>query len=280
MAFSNGLGIKKTLELLIPKLRAEGMSDDQIKRLASELEREREKLELPKIALIGFAGVGKSSTINALFNAGQPISDVRACTKEEAAIHGDVSKYTGSKGSIIVYDMPGLGEDIDEDSKNLEVYKKVIPKVDVSVWTFTAGDRAMKSMQETLLLLEKEFGKSFTDHLVFAINKADITAPGEIAWNLDLNSPSPEQRRNIKEFEKYFKEKVLRVFPAWKGEIVSFSAKRRYQLDILMTAIVAAVPERKRFQFGEITDVADFRELINKKYLDYINKNIGDSYGK
>lgn len=273
----------KFLELFksaIPSLKEAGMTDEQIQHVQDEIHRKKQQLEPPKIALIGFAGVGKSSTINALFNAGQEISDVRACTKVEKAISCNISEYTGSKGTIIVYDMPGLGEDIDEDEKNLEAYKRVIPQVDVSVWTFTAGDRAMKSMQETLLLLANEFGTRFTDHLVFAINKADTTAPGETAWHPGLNTPSVEQKRNIEEFEEYFKEKVLRVFPSWKGEIVSFSAKRRYKLDILMTAIVAAVPQEKRFQYSESADVADFKELISPEYMEYIKACMRKNYGK
>ena len=138
----------------------------------------------------------------------------------------------------------------------------------------------MRAMQETLGSLSKEYGKHFTDHLVFAINKADIAFPGETAWNTELNSPNQEQVKNIQEYEVYFREKVTRVFPTWRGDIVSFSAKRRYNLDVLMTAIAKAADEKVRHKFGRVADVADFRELIAPQYLEYINKLMEEQYGK
>ena len=47
-----------------------------------------------------------------------------------------------------------------------------------------------------------------------------------------------------------------------------------------MTAIIAAVPEKKRFQYGESADVADFKELIDPKYLEYIREQMGEAYVK
>lgn len=246
------------------------MSEKDISKLEDAVAEKMNEEDPPKIAWVGLCGVGKSSTINALFNAGREINDVVACTQKEAAVYGDVSEYLGSKGKIIVYDMPGLGEDIQADKKHLETYRRVLPNVDVVVWTISAGDRKMKPEQEALLTLKQTFGKSFTDRLVIVINKVDIIAPGETAWNTNINMPSVEQQDNMTEFEKYVMNKVKKVLPEWKGNIISYSAKYRFRLDMLMTAIVQTVLPTRRWIYGQRADVADFTELIEPQYREFI----------
>lgn len=261
---------KEAFQEFVLELKKAGMSENDIKKLHDAVVERINEEDPPKIALVGLTGVGKSSTLNALFNAGREINDVVACTKEAAAVKGTVTEYIGSKGSVVVYDMPGLGEDIEEDKHHLETYKKVLPNVDVVVWTISAGDRKMKPEQEALLMLKRTFGKSFTDKLVVVINKVDIIAPGETAWRKDINMPSREQQENLMTFEKYVAKKIKMVLPKWTGEIISYSAKYRFRLDELMTAIVESVPKNRRWVYDRSADVADFKEFIDPRYRDYI----------
>lgn len=277
--FSNSKQFKETENRVKEQLLQQGASLKEIALITKQLKNEIKNVPLPKIAIIGFTGVGKSTTLNALFNAGQPTSNVRACTQNEAPIIGDVSKYTGSKGSVIIYDMPGLGEDIYSDRKHFETYKRVLPIVDIAVWTFHTGDRSMTPMQEALQGLINYLGNDFQEKLMFAINKADAISPGESAWNATLNSPSPEQRKNITELESYVREKIRQIMPRWNGSIVTYSAKTRFRLSQLMTAMVETLPKERRWVLDAVADVADPSVLINDEYRDYI-KNLRKEINK
>ncbi len=251
-------------------LREKGVSEQDVDSIERQLEERMKNERPPQIAIIGFTGVGKSSTLNALFNAGRPTSDVHACTQEATSVLGDIESYTGSKGIIEIYDMPGLGEDIDKDPLFYNIYANILPKVDVIIWTFHASDRAMTPMQQAIRQLQQMIGSDFTSKLLFAINKADTAAPGESDWNQKLNVPSEIQLKNLREAEEYIRGKVLRVIPNWNGPIVSYSAKYRYHLDQLMTAMVEVMPKNRRWVLDGLADVADFTEFVAQEYLNYV----------
>lgn len=257
-------------------IRKHGVSASDANRIENELNARIRNEPDPKIAFIGFCGVGKSSTLNALFNAGQEISHVEACTQEEKEICGDYSQYFGSKGSVRVWDMPGIGEDIFADKKHMETYKKVIPNVDVVVWTIQADYRAMTPIQNTLLSLKKEIGPNFVKKLIFAINKADTIAPGETHWNDTFNMPSQEQLENIRAFEEYVYSKIAQVIPNWKGSITTYSAKRRFRLDILLTNMVKASGSSRQWLLPSVADVADPVELIDPAWRSHITQQLDE----
>lgn len=256
-------GVEKTL-------LKQNVDKSKTHTILGRLREEIAKVPPPKIALIGLTGVGKSSTINALFNAGQPVSHIRACTKADVKIVADASVYTGSKGDIIVYDMPGIGEDVDADKNHYETYRNVLPEVDVIVWIFEAADRVMSPVQQTLLYLKDTIGTDFAKKLVIAVNKADLIYPGESSWNHEFNVPSDEQRSQYEDLDHYIKEKIYAVLPNWSGNIEIYSATKRYRLEQLMTAIVNSMDQKKKWTLGEKADVASPMELLPQEYRDYI----------
>ncbi len=260
-------------------LRNAGATEEQLRVAEKEINRRVQEQPDPKVALIGFTGVGKSSTINALFNAGQEISDVRACTQEAYAVRGEVNEYIGSQGRVIVYDMPGLGEDLHADQRHLRTYEAVLPRVDVAVWTFHAGDRAMTPMQQALLTLQDRIGPQFSEKLMFAVNKADAIAPGEKAWVESMKVPSREQQVNIVEFEQYILEKVRQVLPRWNGHIVTYSARQKYRLEPLMTAMVETVGVQRRWILEQRADVADYLDGMNPAVVEFIRSQ-GENLGE
>lgn len=268
---------RELIEEIKKFLAQNGMKKEDISKFEKQLQEKLDNVASPTIAIIGFTGVGKSSTLNALFNAGQMTSDVRACTQDAKQFTGDIEPYTGRKGIINIYDMPGLGESIAKDRLHYNVYAKILPTVDVIIWAFHAGDRAMTPMQNAVLTLIDRIGPDFTKKMLFAINKADTIAPGESAWNEKFNIPSTEQKLNLNDFEAYVRERVREVLPSWDGPIVSYSAKRRYHLDQLMTEMVSVMPDDIKWVLSDLADVADYTELIDPEHLELIKAMVASS---
>ena len=262
--------LKENFSQFAAILRNNGVSEKDISRIASQVEEKIKNEKPPQIAIIGFTGVGKSSTLNALFNSGRPTSDTRACTQEAESVVGNIEQYIGSKGIVEIYDMPGLGEDIDKDEEYYKIYADILPRVDAVIWTFHASDRVMAPMQHAITRLINLIGNEFVNHLVFAVNKADTAAPGESDWNKKFNIPSDKQKNNLLETQQYIYERVQKVIPNWRGPIVVYSAKYRYHLDQLMTAVIEAMPPMRRWVLDGVADVADYTELVDPEYIAYI----------
>lgn len=260
------------LEQLKDVLTNAGIKKDVVTQIGQQVSDRMSQEQPPTVAIIGFTGVGKSTTLNALFNAGQATSDFRPCTKTAADFIVDLKDYIGSKGTIKIYDMPGLGESIKADERYYALYTDILPKADVIIWLFHAGDRAMTPMQTALVRLISMIGPEFTNRLLFAVNKADAIAPGESAWNTKFNIPSKEQVDNLDGFSRYVRERICEVLPDWEGPVVLYSAKRRYHLEQLMTAMVECMPEKRRWVMDDLADVAAYEDLIDPEYRPYIEQ--------
>jgi predicted GTPase len=229
--------------------------------IQAELE-QRIKAEPPiRIALIGLTGVGKSSTINVLFHAGAPVSHTRACTEKADEYETEYMEFPTSKGrNIHVFDMPGLGEDIEKDESHIEIYSRVLPDVDVALWIVSAINRAIRPVQEFL----RDYGH-LTPNLVIGVNKVDLMPPGAEAWNKKFNLPSPEQEQNIKGREEDIREKLGRW--DWDGEVVAYSAEKHYQLPELLHQMLRAASEKRRWVLEQSTEVAPFEDLVDDTVL-------------
>lgn len=257
----------------------------------------------PKIAFIGMCGVGKSTTINALFNAGRQVNHSVPCTKK-----AEPSLVTTNKGILEVYDMPGLGEGEEEDEEYLREYKKVLPIVDVILFIITDRSQfsylqyALRQILETrknerrdlerrlmtasnqeeryqlqlqlqkITEIEAKERKKLLKKIVFAVNKVDLfngkteTNTAEYDnqdWNTYTNLPSAAQKEHIEEFVTKTQERISRVAPDWRGNISTYSATKRYHLEQLLSEMIAHIDVKKVWRITELADIADFMELVS-----------------
>lgn len=221
------------------------------------IERNKELNNSPKIAIIGKTGVGKSSTINSLFNTNLGISHFESCTKKAEPV-----TISNGKGNIIIFDMPGLGEDIEKDNEHKIEYKRILPHCDVVLWILNISDREMSSQQQNIL----EISEYLKGKLVVCANKADILEPCE--WISDFNLPSIEQENNLNKRIQDIRQKLCKYIPSLKEDrIVYYSAKKRYRLHELFLAMMEACPDKRAWVLESRIELADFTELIDLEIL-------------
>lgn len=261
---------KKTFRGLFSKLLlGQNLTEEQRETITSKAEErvDRElKYKPPIIALIGISGVGKSSTINSLFGTNLEISHFKACTQKENEI-----KVTGRNGDLIIYDMPGLGEDIDQDEIHKKTYEKVLPNCDVVLWILAAKNRGAITFEQMIL---RDFigvaSIGILDRLVIGVNQVDLIDPND--WNTIGNFPSDEQEKNIKRRLADIKIKLGKVVPNLSSDrILYYSATKRYRLEDLFEAMIGAAQKRAWILYSR-KFIADYKELIAPEILNLLNK--------
>lgn len=218
----------------------------------------------PNIAFIGRTGVGKSSTLNALFNAGLKVHNTRPSTKKPKIIRVETVKKRG-KGVLHFYDMPGVGESKKMDKKHLETYKKVLADCDLAVWVLSEDDRDLAFDEQFIEQFIDNNNLGLASRLVIGINKVDRIEPNN--WNNKYNLPSREQEHAISDRVAYVREVLGRVLPEiTKDRVVAYSAKQHYRLAELFEAMLKATPKKHVWYLNNMKEIA--------KYLDKVDQGI------
>jgi len=243
------------------------ISDKDFEVIWKQVTEKIDKEPPPKIAFIGNTGVGKSATLNALFNAGQPISHTEACTQVEGIIQITVDTVEGEKGFLTFYDMPGLDESISSQEKHLETYERILKDVDIAIWVLEAHNRGIKNVQDTINNEIRKFNSEIINRIVFALNKVDLVHPGATDWNPLMNLPSDEQDLNISERIADVEKKIKEILPDWSGKIIGYSAEKRYNLTKLFSTLLDAVPETRRWVVSSRKALSDYIELVDERLL-------------
>ncbi|GCE59734.1 GTPase [Microcystis aeruginosa] len=127
---------------------------EEMKKILSEddlnlvLDKFRQERSLPpKVAIFGKAGVGKTTTINSLFNAKWKTSHTIVGTTSAQMKEFELS--TG--GTLSVVDLPGYGRSLAEDREYEKIYQDTIPSCDLVLLIVQTDAKDLADDEEMIL---------------------------------------------------------------------------------------------------------------------------------
>jgi predicted GTPase len=114
-------------------------------RFAAEMKRP------PRVAVLGQSGVGKTTTVNALFATDWQTSAVEVGTHEVQ----DKTVGLPSGATIEIVDLPGYGRSLREDERYEQIYRDVIPGCDLVMLIIQADRGDLVDDQEMIRTLKR-----------------------------------------------------------------------------------------------------------------------------
>jgi len=230
------------------------------------------------IMIIGGTGVGKSSTINALFKG--KVAKVGINPAPETM---EITKFK-IDDNITIWDSPGLGDGIrdkDHKEKIIELLQKTNKKgenfIDCVLVLVSASNKDLGT-EYTLInkVLIPNLGKNPQERIIIAINKAD-EAVSPRYWNHETNEPSPEQ-------QKFLEEKTVdiqnRIYESTGIDIKPMYFKAgyndenfkdpAYKIDELMIHILEHIPPKKAAIAEESFDGGNKNKDVIEKAIDIV----------
>ncbi len=214
------------------------ISKDQTERIARRVQ-EIQNYQ-PRVAIFGKTGAGKSSLCNAIFGEDvAAVSDTDACTREPNEY---LVRLSGTK-SIVLIDVPGVGENEARDEEYSKLYASLLPHVDLLLWVIKSDDRALSVDEQVWNGSVRQFIASGCPAFI-VINQVDKLNPVR-EWDVKNNKPGATQ-------QKLITDKVASLssmFDLPTTHIVPVSAFEKYNVSTLVEAIVFALPNEKKLSF-------------------------------
>ncbi len=222
------------------------------------------------ILLIGPTGVGKSSTINAIFDM------------EQATVGHSVSPETNTiqryeMENLVLWDSPGFGDSIENDRLYAQQISKLLHAkdengggiIDAVVVILDASNKDMGTAYEIINCIVLPALDKRTEHFFVALNQCDIALQCKHWIN---GAPDNALMKRLDEKAISIQERVFEATHAQIKLPIYFSALYKYNISKFLVQLIANLPVTKRMlieksinKTPELWKKNDTLENYNKK---------------
>lgn len=240
---------KFAIEKMLSAILGNKVSSDEKRKVMEALNSEITQRPF-RVAVIGQSGVGKSTTLNSVFGLKNYTSNVAEGTTDI-----EEKKFEMRDGfSLSIYDMPGIGYDVDKDAEYEKMYAKILPDCDVIVYIINAHSKDIgedcRILREVVLPVCNT--NQIKDNLILAFNKIDTIGEmqdpndPELRWNTRDNLPTEKLKKAIKVklsdlTDKLIDENLIGGKDSIEPhQVVFYSAICNYNLSDFLRAITKA----------------------------------------
>ncbi len=190
----------------------------------------------PVIGIMGKTGVGKSSLCNALLRSEIcAVNAVEACTRQPQRVRLRFGNHY-----LTLVDLPGVGESQARDGEYRELYRELLPQLDMVLWVLKADDRAFSVEEQFYQTVFAQYSGTLPP-ILWVINQVDKTEPTE-QWNWQSAQPSALQAERIA--RKL--QAVARQLQIAEIDILPLSVRGRYRLSRLVEKMITRLPKHAR----------------------------------
>lgn len=213
------------------------------------------------VLLVGGTGVGKSSTINALFHTSDMHMENKATVGESA--NPETMGVTQYKlKNVVIWDTPGLGDSTEKDQQHQEKITELLNRKDNSGkplmdLIFLVLDGTSRDFSSAYKLIKEVVAPNLQpdekSRLLIGINKADKVMHHKF-WDEEHNQPKPELVSKLNKQAETVKKRISED-TGFSPDVIYYSAgethdgeliQQPYNLTKLLSFIIDHLPKKKR----------------------------------